>query len=144
VLLLLRDPEGPYKSWTAHIKKQDQEAWIRRVIVADADNYTNANEFVYRHSYLFSPLRKPASYTPPEDVVELSKGFADIQDWTKDSLMKKMHEIIDARPEGRAGAKDVYHYLRMALTGKEEGMRIYEIMEILGREESLKRLGVKA
>ena len=58
--------------------------------------------------------------------------------------MQCIHKMIDGRPEGKAGSKDVYHYLRKALTGQDEGMRIYDIMLILGRKESLARLGVDA
>jgi glutamyl-tRNA synthetase len=63
-------------------------------------------------------------------------------EWTKDSLTNKVHEIIDGRAEGKAGGKDVYHYLRKTLTGQEQGIRLYDIMLILGRTETLARLGV--
>lgn len=140
VVRLLQDPKGPYQEWRKTMGPfPDQK--IERIIVADPGNYTNANEFLYRHSYLFGPVEKMPSYTPPADVVESCKGFADVANWDKESLMQKMHEIIDGRPEGKAGAKDVYHYIRMALSGREQGMRIYDLMEFLGRKESLKRLG---
>jgi glutamyl-tRNA synthetase len=142
VLRLLEDPQGPYQDWSK-LAGPSPAKYIERIIVADADNYTNSNEFLYRHSYLFSPLRKSASLDVPEDIPERTKSLAEVKDWTKGNLTQKVHEIIDGRPKGKAGAKDVYHYLRMALTGKEEGMRIYDIMVILGREESLKRLGLE-
>jgi glutamyl-tRNA synthetase len=56
--------------------------------------------------------------------------------------MQKVREIIDGREEGKKGSKDVYHYLRKTITGEEKGMRIYDVMVILGRGETLKRLGV--
>jgi glutamyl-tRNA synthetase len=142
VLKILQDPRGPYKEWTAP-SGTTPEKYIKSVIRSDPDNYTNANEYIYRHSYLFAPPRLPASAKFPEDVVQRSKGLAEVKDWTKDNLMQKLHEIIDGRPEGKAGAKGVYHYLRMALTGREQGMRLYDIMLVLGRETTLTRLGAE-
>lgn len=141
VLQLLKDPEGPYQEWRQFVGKEPDK-YIAEIIRADAANYTNANEFVYRHSYLFGPLRQTPSSTDYGDVREQCKSLADVE-WTKEALKKKTEEIIDARPEGRAGGKDVYHYLRLALSGREQGMRIYDIVLILGRKESLKRLGVE-
>jgi glutamyl-tRNA synthetase len=54
-----------------------------------------------------------------------------------------VRDIIDARTEGKAGSKHVYHYLRKMLTGQEQGMRLYDVMLILGRAETLARLGVE-
>ena len=62
-------------------------------------------------------------------------------DWDREALMGKVRTIIDGRPEGKAGGKHVYHHLRLALTGQEKGIRLYDIMLILGRKETLARLG---
>jgi glutamyl-tRNA synthetase len=142
VLKVIQDPEGPYKDWK-HPSGTTPEKYIKSLIRADPDNYTNANEYVYRHSYLFSQVRLPASEKFPEGVVQRSKKLAEVEDWTKESLTEKTHEIIDGRPEGKAGARDIYHYLRMKLTGREQGMRLYDIMLFLGREATLERLGAE-
>lgn len=142
VLKVVQDPEGPYKGWK-YPSGTTPEKYIKSLIRADPDNYTNANEYVYRHSYLFSPPRLPASEKFPEDIAQRSKKLAEVQEWTKENLMEKTREIIDGRPEGRAGAKDVYHYLRMKLTGREQGMRVFDIMLIIGREVTLERLGAE-
>ncbi|KAF1962351.1 glutamyl-tRNA synthetase [Byssothecium circinans] len=139
---LLMDPDTPYKEWKKFAGSSFPDEYVARVIRADAENYTNANEFLYRNSFLFAPLRNPSSLTDGTDIAQAAKKLADVEEWTKDTLMTKVHEIIDARSEGRKGSKEVYHYLRKALTGREEGMRIYDVMLILGREESLARLGV--
>jgi glutamyl-tRNA synthetase len=71
--------------------------------------------------------------------------LADVDEkaWTRENLMQKVREMIDGRKEGKEGSKDVYHYLRKTLTGQEKGMRLYDVMLILGRRETLARLGVK-
>lgn len=141
VLRLLNDPDGPYPGWQKRIG-MEPDALVAQLIQADADNYTNANEFVYRNSFMFKELRHAASFTEGEDVPRRAKALADVEEWTRENLYQKVRDIIDGRPEGRDGARDVYHYLRKALTDREEGLRIYDVMMFLGREESLARLGV--
>jgi glutamyl-tRNA synthetase len=142
VVGLLTDSDSPYNEWRKIVGSAFPNDYVSRVLQADAENYTNANEFVYRNAFMFSPLQNPTSVTDAEDIPQATKMLSDVKEWTRDALMVKVHELIDARREGKAGAKDVYRYLRKALTGKDDGMRIYDVMLILGRKESLKRLGV--
>jgi glutamyl-tRNA synthetase len=144
---LLTSPETPYKDWNNVVGSSFPEDYIRAIIQADAENYTNANEFLYRNSFFFTPLR-PFDKHPPvstsSNIPMRSQMLAEVEegDWTKDNLMQKVREIIDGREEGKKGSKDVYHYLRKTVTGEEKGMRIYDVMVILGRKETLARLGV--
>lgn len=144
VVNLLTGPESTYKSGDLGVLQGDSlllDEYVQKVIQADPENYTNANEWVYRNAFMFQLLRHPESVTSADGVPQQVKALRDVKEWNRDELNTKIKEIIDARPEGRAGAKDVYHYLRKALTDKDDGMRIYDIMMILGREESLARLG---
>lgn len=149
VVALLRSDDSPYNpaDWRA-ITGPSPDTYIQQIVQVDAENFTNANEFLYRNSFFFAPLRrdKTASLTAdtPQDVVERSLMLAELTDaqWDRENLMEKVREIIDGRPEGKAGGKHVYHYLRLALTGQEKGIRLYDIMLILGREETLARLGL--
>lgn len=147
VMRLITAPDSTYKQEDLEqLKGQavSPEDYVKRVIQADPENYTNANEFVYRNSSMFQILRHPKSMTSADGIAQDVKALKDVKDWDRDGLSAKLREIIDARPEGKAGSKDVYHYLRKALTSREEGMRIYDLMTLLGREESLARLGVDA
>ncbi|KAL6711444.1 Glutamate--tRNA ligase mitochondrial [Coniothyrium glycines] len=145
----LTSPDSPYQDWPKIAPSRAQlNSYVSSILTADAENFTNANEFLYRNAFFFSPLRPFSATTPPlatsSDIPLRSHKFAEVaaQDWDKEHLMAKMHEIIDGRTEGRQGAKDVYKYLRTVLTGREEGMRVYDVMTILGRRECLARLGV--
>ncbi|KAJ4366727.1 Glutamate--tRNA ligase mitochondrial [Ascochyta clinopodiicola] len=152
VVTLLTSPDSPYDpaDWHA-ITGPSPDAYIEKIVHADAENFTNANEFLYRNAFFLKPLRpssspsKTLTENTPTDIIEGAKLLAEIQpaDWDRDTLMDKVHAIIDGRPEGKAGAKLVYHYLRLALTGQEKGIRLYDIMLILGRGETLARLGVE-
>lgn len=142
VLKVLLDGDSPYKGWRKTIYTSPDE-YVSRIIRADSENYTNANEFLYRNSFLFKQLRNSEQLQKEysaSDIPQLAKNLANAKEWTKDELMPIVNNMIDSRPEGRKGAKEVYHYLRKALTGRTEGMRLYDIMLLLGREETLARL----
>ncbi|KAF2821955.1 glutamyl-tRNA synthetase [Ophiobolus disseminans] len=147
VVALLTALDTPYKDWKKVISTTKPDEYVEKIIIADADNYTNANEFLYRNAFFFAPLRpfhkiSPLSTSP--DIPMRCHMVADVseEDWNRENLMQKVHDIIDGREEGKKGSKDVYHYLRKAITGHEMGMRLYDVMLILGRGEVLRRLGV--
>lgn len=146
IATLLLSPDSPYKDWKSVVGSPFPQEYIKRIVQVDAENYTNANEFLYRNSFFFTPLR-PYRNAPPvtttSDIPMRAQILAQVseKDWDKGNLMQKVHEIIDGREEGKKGSKDVYHYLRKTITGQEQGMRIYDVMIILGREETLARLG---
>ncbi|KAH7068011.1 hypothetical protein BKA63DRAFT_520943 [Paraphoma chrysanthemicola] len=148
VVRLLVSPESPYKNWTKVINTPWPDDYVSKIIQVDADNYTNANEFLYRNSFFFEPLR-PYHEAPPmttsSDIPMRAQMLAEVDDkgWTRENLMQKVRDIIDGRKEGKDGSKDVYHYLRKTLTGQEKGMRLYDVMLILGRRETLARLGLE-
>jgi glutamyl-tRNA synthetase len=148
VVKLLLSPESPYTMWKSVVRQSSLDEYVEKIIQVDADNYTNANEFLYRNSFFFTPLRPYHNVAPQStssDIPMRSHMLAEVseEDWTKDNLMARVREIIDGRKEGKEGSKDVYHYLRMTLTGQEKGMRLYDVMTILGRGECLARLGVE-
>ncbi|KAF2014852.1 glutamyl-tRNA synthetase [Aaosphaeria arxii CBS 175.79] len=142
VLSLLQDPEGPYQDWQSHISGSPS-TFVEQIIQSDGENYTNANEFVHRNSFMFKRLRQTPNSIHDKDIAFRVKALGDTKSWSREELMQKVREIIDDRPEGRKGSKDVYHYLRSALTDREDGMRIYDVMMILGRKETLARLGIE-
>ena len=151
ITALLTSPDSPYKrpDWEV-LTGPSPSAYIESIVKVDAESFTNSNEFLYRNVFFFTPLR-PATTAgltadTPKDVVERSRMLGELGkgEWTREALMGKVREVIDGRAEGKAGAKEVYHYLRLALTGQEKGMRLYDVMLILGRAETLARLGVEA
>lgn len=138
-------PDSPYTAWSQVVGSPSPHAYIAAILAVDAENYTNANEFLYRNSFFFRPLRpdpNAPSVAVAADIPVCARELANVPAWTREALMQSVREIIDGRAEGKAGSKDVYHYLRRALTGQEQGMRIYDVMLILGRTETLARLGV--
>ncbi|KAF1938436.1 glutamyl-tRNA synthetase [Clathrospora elynae] len=145
---LLTSPDSPYQDWKSIVGSALPEDYITSIVAVDAENYTNANEFLYRNAFFFTPLRpfhKAPPVTTSSDIPMRAQMLSEIieEDWNKENLMQKVREIVDGRAEGKAGSKDVYHYLRKTITGQEQGMRIFDVMVILGRGETLARLGME-
>lgn len=61
----------------------------------------------------------------------------DIKDWRSQEIYKKFKEIFK---QGGYDKKEFYVNLYVAIEGKPAGLPLFESMEILGKEESLKRL----
>ncbi|KAF2475077.1 glutamyl-tRNA synthetase [Lindgomyces ingoldianus] len=144
---LLQALNSPYQEWEPLLAKRKigVEDYIRQIIQSDASNYTNANEFLRRNAFMFKPLRNPSSFTEREGIPSESKRLSEIPepDWNKKAIKEKVWQIIEAGDDSRNQPKQVFYYLRTALTGTEEGMRIYDVMVILGRRECLRRLGAE-
>ncbi|ORX94726.1 hypothetical protein BCR34DRAFT_594358 [Clohesyomyces aquaticus] len=145
---LVEQPDSPYKELPDFLSVKNRDVkvhdYLRSIILSDAENYTNANEFLYRNSFMLKPLRhNPSAFTDEGNLVKQMRGLEEVneQNWTKKIIADKIWEVIRAQGDEKHQSKKVFHYLRKALTGKEEGMRMYDIMEILGREECLNRLG---
>lgn len=69
---------------------------------------------------------------------ELYQSLYDLTDWSHDSMEQTIRSLatkIDKKP------KDVFMMLRIAVTGKTVGPPLLESLELLGKEETLKRLG---
>lgn len=70
-------------------------------------------------------------------VHEVAEKFGELDDWTAETL----EDIVRAHAESRElGLGKVAQPLRAALTGSNISPGIFEVMKVLGREESLARL----
>jgi glutamyl-tRNA synthetase len=90
---------------------------------------------------------RPLSLTPkaqkqlsPEAIGHLSalaEDLSTVETWNSDTIEETVRGYVD-RNELKLGA--VAQPLRAALTGKTESPGLFEVMEVLGREESLNRM----
>jgi len=82
-------------------------------------------------------LRKKWKTNSPEIMIQLSNKFTNIQDWNKDNIRQSFEEFIN-ETEYNFGV--VMPGLRLVITGNGFGPDIFEIMEIIGKDETIKRL----
>ena len=96
-----------------------------------------------RSHFFFTQLNHPTSVTDAPGIPLLAKGLAEISEayWQPDRLKTKIKEIAAGAQGVENPAKELYHYLRKVLAGGKDGTGVADIMAMLGRKESLRRLG---
>ena len=102
-------------------------------------------DLIDRSSYFFA---KPAEFNErdlskvwkadtPEIMKELQMIFESISDWIPNEIESKFKEFMDSNG---LGFGKVMRPLRFALCGNVNGPSLFEIMEIIGKDESLNRI----
>ncbi|OJJ51213.1 hypothetical protein ASPZODRAFT_148537 [Penicilliopsis zonata CBS 506.65] len=144
--------------------------YVAPLIKADAKSYTNAEEFVARNSSFFTSTLNRAPYETsaepslvsalhtaaaalclvPESHWDVESHRINISSYDGSSAVTSISNTSPAPttddPEkarvvaDKAFKKELYHYLRWALTGGAPGPGIPETMAILGRAESINRI----
>ncbi|KAL5335381.1 hypothetical protein BJX70DRAFT_324691 [Aspergillus crustosus] len=142
---------------------------ITPLLQADAKSFTNANEFIDRNSTFFTtdlsrPLYTPTSSPSSIPILALHTAAAALtlvpeSHWTisthkynissydgASSVLESAPPVVEedfdkARiAADKAFKKELYHYLRWALSAGRPGPGIPETMVILGRAETVRRL----
>ena len=141
--------------------------YIAPLLRADAKTYTTAEEFAERNSTFFTTQLDRAPYSPttssaPTEVptvpmqalhtaaaalslvppahwtIETHRGNITSYDGS-DAVIIPSETAVAVVPD-KIFKKELYHYLRWALSASAPGPGIPEIMTILGREEALRRI----
>ncbi|HHT9139167.1 MAG TPA: glutamate--tRNA ligase, partial [Candidatus Wunengus sp. YC60] len=73
-----------------------------------------------------------------EKPLKVGRGALTASEWNHDAMEKAIREEAE---KADVKAKDVFVELRLAVTGKTVGPPLLESMEILGKKETLQRLG---
>jgi glutamyl-tRNA synthetase len=102
------------------------------------------NELARNARFLFQapePDEKARQLLNPDGIAILKKAYpvlAASRDWTASDLDKQVRRFAE---EHHAKLGQIAQPLRAALTGSATSPGIFDVMEVLGREESLKRIG---
>ena len=143
--------------------------YVRSILRVTAKTFVTGAEFVEAHGYFFRPVvRRDLSRAQDSSgaarvsslLDEVAKQLQEIgaDEWRADLIWRKTMELIDTTSVGtatregadvhkathgeeeRAKRKEVFHYLRWALTGGLQGPSLHDTMAILGRDNTLARL----
>lgn len=141
--------------------------FITPLLRADAKSYTTAQEFVERNSTFFTtkldrspymPATPSSDSTPSVPMLALHTAAAaltlvpsahwDIETHRfniasydgSESVVLPAESDNSSKATDKIFKKELYHYLRWALSASAPGPGIPETMTILGREETLRRL----
>jgi glutamyl-tRNA synthetase len=101
----------------------------------------DAAEYYFREKEI-DPKAAAKFLTPEVGPVleEIAAAFLTLQDFTPAAMEAKLHEIVEKRGE----TLKIHQPIRVALTGGTASPGLFDVMEILGREEVAKRLSKAA
>lgn len=121
------------------------DEYLESVIRAMRERVTFVRDFVEKSPYFF---QAPKQYDPdvlkkrwkPESADQLKK-FADelsrLEDPTKEDYESVLHRVADALKVKRS---EVIHPVRLAVSGMGAGPGLFDILYILGKEETIVRI----
>jgi glutamyl-tRNA synthetase len=103
------------------------------------------NEIYDNVKYLFSPpvryerktMRRKWKEDSPEKLSLLKDKLIEVTNWTKDNIKSKFEEFIKDNNENIG---DIMPILRLVITGMGFGLDIFNIMEIIGKDDTINRL----
>lgn len=134
--------------------RPDLNEYVKSIILLDAKNFQTASAFVDHNRHFFL---KPKVYVPePEEarLVYKAQSLKDISEaeWSVEVLKKRISAIVselllrpdpsseEPKDKKRETSRSLYAYLRRAVMDGQDGMSVADAMQIIGREESLRRL----
>jgi len=121
------------------------DEYLRKVITAMRERVSFVKGFVENSPYFFeSPeqynsnvLKKHWKKETPEHMKALAEQFSKMDNPGKDDYERALHATAESLNVGNA---PLIHAARLALSGVGSGPGLYDILDILGKEESLRRI----
>jgi glutamyl-tRNA synthetase len=118
---------------------------VKRLVEIGKGRSNFVKEIYDNVKYFFEPpteydnktLRKKWKEDSPSTMLELSSKFEQINDWNKTNIQKTFENYVE---ESGKSFGEVMPALRLVITGMGFGPDVFEILEIIGKEESIKRL----
>lgn len=121
-------------------------AWLEKVIMAlrerskTVDEMVESSVFFYRAPADYDEAGTKKLFTKVGVAALLRKGavvLSEVADWTLENVEASYRSLIER--EGIKGG-DIIHPTRLALSGKTVGPGLFEIIDILGKDEAVARL----
>ena len=124
--------EGEDEAWWDYLVAQVQ---VRTKFLSDLDHgleYLMSDDFPMDEKAVEKRLRKEGAKQALADVIAL---FEKVADWTAPAL----EELVKGLSQG-AGMGPWVHPIRVAVSGRGEGIGLFEMLQLLGRDRTLARL----
>jgi glutamyl-tRNA synthetase len=122
-----------------------QDEYLLKVITAMKERVTFIKEYLTKSPYFFQApqsyeeqnLKKRWKDDSAELLKKLSENFSELQNSSKEDFEK----VLDATANQlNVGKGKLIHPLRIAVSGVGEGPGVYDIISIIGKEETISRI----
>ncbi|MBI4430066.1 MAG: glutamate--tRNA ligase [Ignavibacteriales bacterium] len=126
-------------------RKEYDDEYLAKVVEAMRERVSFVKDFLEKSPYFFSA---PKEYDPAVvkkrwnsgagiRMMKLSDEFAKLQDPGKEDYEAVLERTADTLKAGRG---DLIHPLRLAVSGMGAGPGLYDILSILGKDETIRRI----
>ena len=140
-------PEEYAEGLVAYLREQRytwDEEHVRRAAPLVQEKIATLGEFPRFAGFLFAPVevhREALDGSDPRVVEEASRALAHVEPFRADRIEGELRALAD-----RLGLKPRHAFqpIRVAVTGSTVSPGLFESIELLGREETLRRLGAVA
>jgi glutamyl-tRNA synthetase len=131
------------KSDYDHHKFTDE--YLRQVIGTMRERVTFVKDFLEKSPYFFEPpreydaevVKKRWKSETPDELNKLVEAFSELSVNSKEEYEAALHRTAELLGIGNG---KLIHAVRLAVSGVGGGPGVYDILQILGKEESLKRI----
>ena len=100
--------------------------------IPDAIRCFVSDDFPFDEKAVEKRLRKPGA---KEILLDLAERFSKVEDWSAPALEAVVKELSQG-----GGMGPWVHPVRVAVSGRGEGIGLFEMLQLLGREKTLERL----
>jgi glutamyl-tRNA synthetase len=125
--------------------KRFDDEYLAKVIAAMRERVVFVKDFVNKSPYFF---QAPTQYDPdvvkkrwkretPEQLKKLAEEFSRLENPRKEDYEAAVHRVAEALHTDHAS---LIHAVRLAVSGVGAGPGLYDILWILGKEESISRI----
>jgi len=126
-------------------KKNFDDAYLLKVISAMRERVTFVKDFVEKSPYFFQApvqfdddvVKKRWKQGSPAQLRELAGQFSRMEHSNKEDFETVLHQTAESM---RISNSDLIHPLRLAVSGVGSGPGLFDILFILGKEESVRRI----
>jgi len=101
------------------------------------DLFNEVNFFFERPTVFDAKVLKKWKDTTNDTLLKLASNFTSLTDWNSVSIQKVFENFVN---DSKLGFSDVAPFLRLVLTGKGSGQSMFDIMQIIGKDETLERI----
>ena len=121
------------------------DEYFQKVVELLKEKLTVLNDFVEYSRYFFEDptsydeagIEKHWDVNTPQHLKVLMEQLASLENFTKTSIEEKMKMVAE---QFQIKPAKIIHPVRLALSGRQVGPGLYEMMEVLGKEQTLRRL----
>lgn len=122
-----------------YIDKEVEDERLKKIVLAVRDRIEELSELPELASFFFKrPEKLPERTTDAvETYATLLEELEKLENWTKETIYAAFKNVMKT---AKLKGKEFYMNLRLILTGRTEGPELIDVLEALGKDETIARL----